>query len=91
MGTKIVDVMTRHPRAVEAQTSVREAARLVAGDDLGSLPVVEMQGEAMLIGVLTDRDIALRVVAAGRDPETTAVSESFFCRKVVAIRNSFQE
>jgi len=75
MGTKIVDVMTRHPRAVEAHTSVREAARLMEGDDIGSLPVVEMQESARLVGVLTDRDIALRVVAAGRDPETTAVSE----------------
>ena len=75
MGTKIVDVMTRHPRAVEADTSVREAARLMEGDDVGSLPVVEMDGGARLIGVLTDRDIALRVVAAGRDPETTPVSE----------------
>jgi CBS domain-containing protein len=75
MGTKIADVMTRHPRAVQAQTSVREAARLMEGDDVGSLPVVEAQDSPRLIGVLTDRDIALRVVAAGRDPETTAVSE----------------
>jgi len=45
------------------------------GDDVGSLPVVKMGGVAQLIGVLTDRDIALRVVAAGRDPETTSVSE----------------
>ena len=75
MGTKIADVMTRHPRAVDAQTSVREAARLMEGDDVGSLPVVEAQDSPRLIGVVTDRDIALRVVAAGRDPETTAVSE----------------
>jgi CBS domain-containing protein len=75
MGTKIVDVMTRHPRAVETDTSVREAARLMEGDDVGSLPVVETEGAARLVGVLTDRDIALRVVAAGRDPETTRVSE----------------
>jgi CBS domain-containing protein len=75
MGSKIVDVMTKHPRAVEANTSVREAARLMEGDDVGSLPVVEIEGSARLIGVITDRDIALRVVAAGRDPETTAVSE----------------
>ena len=75
MGTRIGDVMTKHPRAVDAQTSVREAARLMEGDDVGSLPVVEMQDSARLVGVLTDRDIALRVVAAGRDPETTPVSE----------------
>jgi signal-transduction protein with cAMP-binding, CBS, and nucleotidyltransferase domain len=45
------------------------------GDDVGSLPVVEMRDVARLIGVLTDRDIALRVVAAGRDPQTTPVGE----------------
>jgi CBS domain-containing protein len=75
MGTRIVDVMTKHPRAVEPHTSVREAARLMEGDDVGSLPVVEVRDKARLIGVLTDRDIALRVVAAGRDPESTPVSE----------------
>ena len=73
MGTKILDVMTRHPRAVDTQTSVREAARLMEVEDVGSLPVVE--GQARLVGVLTDRDIALRVVAQGLDPETTAVSQ----------------
>jgi CBS domain-containing protein len=75
MGTKILDVMTRHPRAVNGQTSVREAARLMDADDVGSLPVVEVEDTARLVGVLTDRDIAIRVVAAGRDPETTSVSE----------------
>lgn len=95
MGTKIHDVMTRHPRAVDGRTSIREAARLMEADDVGSLPVVEVggaqaedtevenreaenrgaAGTARLVGVLTDRDIAIRVVAAGRDPETTSVSE----------------
>lgn len=86
MSTKIHDVMTRHPRAVNGQTSVSEAARLMEADDIGSLPVVEVgpgraEGEdtereaARLVGLLTDRDIAIRVVAAGRDPETTSVSE----------------
>lgn len=73
MATKILDVMTRHPRAVDMQTSVREAARLMEVDDVGSLPVVE--GGARLVGVLTDRDIAVRVVAQGLDPESTAVSQ----------------
>ena len=73
MATKILDVMTRHPRAVDTQTSVREAARLMEVEDVGSLPVVE--GGARLVGVLTDRDIALRVVAQGLDPERTAVSQ----------------
>lgn len=73
MGTKISEVMTARPRAVEPDTSVREVARLMESEDVGSLPVVE-EG-VRLVGVVTDRDIALRVVAAGRDPEATQVGE----------------
>ncbi len=73
MGTKISDVMTERPRAVEPQTSVREAARLMEVDDVGSLPLVE--DGARLVGVVTDRDIAIRVVAHGLDPETTGVGD----------------
>ena len=41
MGTKIVEVMTTRPRAVEPQMPVREAAQLMEAEDVGSLPVVE--------------------------------------------------
>ena len=44
-------------------------------EDVGLVPVVASQSPSKLIGVLTDRDIALKVVAAGRDPRGTAVSE----------------
>ena len=73
MGTKIVDVMTRRPRAVEAQMPVREAAQLMEAEDVGSLPIVE--GGARLVGVVTDRDIAIRVVARGLDPDATPVGD----------------
>lgn len=73
VGTKISDVMTARPLAVESQTSVREAARLMESEDVGSLPVVEEGGR--LVGVVTDRDVAIRVVAAGRDPESTSVGD----------------
>ena len=73
MGTKISDVMTTRPRAVEAQTPVREAARLMESEDVGSLPIV--QDGAHLIGVVTDRDIAVRVVGRGLDPDETTVDE----------------
>src|SRR5881394_1583946 len=63
--------MTERPRAVEPQTSVREAARLMEVDDVGSLPVVD--DGARLVGVVTDRDIAIRVVARGLDSDATAV------------------
>ena len=73
MGTKINEVMTDRPRAVTPQTSVREAARLMEEEDVGSLPVVE-EG-VRLIGIVTDRDVAVRVVAGGLDPDSTPVSE----------------
>src|SRR5262252_5537456 len=73
MTAKIRDVMTQRPRAVRSETSVREAARLMEEEDIGSLPIVE-EG-VRLVGMLTDRDIAIRVVGHGLDPETTRVGE----------------
>jgi CBS domain-containing protein len=73
VGTKINEVMTERPRAVTSQTSVREAARLMEEEDVGSLPVVD-EG-ARLVGILTDRDVAVRVVGGGLDPEATRVGE----------------
>jgi len=73
MGTKISEVMTTRPRAVEPRTSVREAARLMESEDVGSLPVV--QDGVRLVAVVTDRDIAVRVVGGGLDPDRTSVDE----------------
>ena len=73
MGTKIYEVMTERPRAVTPETPVREVARLMEEEDVGSLPVVD-EG-ARLVGIVTDRDVAVRVVGAGLDPEATRVGE----------------
>jgi CBS domain-containing protein len=73
VGTKINEVMTERPRAVTPQTSVREAARLMEEEDVGSLPVVDE--ETRLLGIVTDRDVALRVVGGGLDPDATRVGE----------------
>jgi CBS domain-containing protein len=73
LGTKIAEVMTERPRAVTPETSVREAARLMEQEDVGALPVVE--GGTRLVGIVTDRDVAIRVVARGLDPEETRVGE----------------
>jgi CBS domain-containing protein len=73
MGTKIAEVMTQRPRAVTAQMTVREAARLMEEEDVGSLPVVD-EGDR-LIGIVTDRDIAVRVVGRGLDADTTRVGD----------------
>ena len=72
MGTSIRDVMTSEVRACEPSTTVVEAAKAMAKEDIGPVPVVE---DGRLIGILTDRDIVVRVVAEGRDPASTKIEE----------------
>jgi CBS domain-containing protein len=64
------DAMTQSPRTVTSGSTVAEAARVMRDEDAGIVPVVE--GER-LTGVVTDRDIAIQVVAADKDPQTTKV------------------
>jgi CBS domain-containing protein len=66
---KIKDIMTKDPATVTPNATVREAARLMQREDTGILPVVE-DSSRKLVGVITDRDIAIRVVAEGRDANT---------------------
>jgi CBS domain-containing protein len=68
------EVMTPSPTCCQPQHTAVEAAELMQREDVGLVPVVS-ESSAKLIGVLTDRDIVLKVVAAGRDPRGTAVSE----------------
>jgi CBS domain-containing protein len=79
---KIQDVMTRDPRSVTPQTSVREAAQIMKDEDVGIVPVVE---GARLVGVITDRDLALRIVAEGRDVSST-VSDVMSSGKIATCR-----
>lgn len=66
--------MTPSPTCCQTQHTVIEAAELMQREDVGLVPVVEEES-TKLVGVLTDRDIVLKVVAGGRDPRGTAVSE----------------
>ena len=70
--TQIKDVMTDQLQTCEPSTTVLEAARLMAQMDVGPIPVVE--GDRP-IGLVTDRDIVVRAVAEGRDPQMTTVGE----------------
>lgn len=63
---KAKDVMTRNPRSVTPDTPARDAARIMKDEDVGIVPVVD-DTSGRLVGVITDRDIALRIVAEGRD------------------------
>ena len=68
------EIMTRNPRTVTPEAHLTEVARLMKTEDVGIIPVVD-GGSQNLVGVVTDRDIALRVVAEGRDPNTVSVRE----------------
>ena len=69
------EVMTPSPTCCHPNHTAVEAAELMQREDVGLVPVVADERTPKLIGVLTDRDIAVKVVAAGRDPRSTAVSE----------------
>ena len=64
---KIQDIMTKDPSCVTPEATIREAAQVMKREDVGIVPVVAGQGERKLVGVVTDRDIAIRCVAEGKD------------------------
>ncbi len=68
---KLRDVMTRHVEVVRPDSTMKEAAEKMKTFDIGSIPVCD--GDQMM-GIITDRDIAVRAVAEGRDA-STRVSE----------------
>jgi CBS domain-containing protein len=70
--TQVRDVMTSNPTTCSMEASVADAATVMAQEDVGPIPI--MEGDR-LVGILTDRDIVVRVVAEGRDPQSTTVGE----------------
>jgi CBS domain-containing protein len=72
MGKGIREVMSSNPCAIDADKPVSYAAKMMRDEDVGLAPIVE--GDR-LVGALTDRDIAIRVVAEGKDPASTLVRD----------------
>jgi CBS domain-containing protein len=70
---RVRDVMTTNPVTVSEKDSVRDAARIMAREDTGVVPVVDGK---KIIGLITDRDIVVRLVAEGKDPANTRVKEA---------------
>jgi CBS domain-containing protein len=69
---KVEEIMTRGAETIGSSASVKDAASVMKRLDIGAIPV---QDDGSLKGMLTDRDIALRLVAEGRDPAATHVSD----------------
>ena len=68
---RVREVMTPAPATIDAQASAVEAARLMASQEVGSLPVVDNNN---LVGMVTDRDLVLHVLAKDVDPHQTTVA-----------------
>ena len=71
MAQTVADVMTRNPATVERRDSVAEAASRMAANDAGNVIVLD---NGTVCGILTDRDIAIRLVAQDK-PASTPVAE----------------
>jgi len=69
---KVRELMTKQPTTVGPGATLGEVATLMKQDDCGSIPVVE---GGRLVGIITDRDIVVRGIAAGVDPKTQRVSK----------------
>jgi CBS domain-containing protein len=73
MSHQCRDVMTKAPVCCLPSHTVDVVAQLMTSVDIGPVPIVENQQTKQLIGMVTDRDLIVRVVAAGRDPKRTTV------------------
>jgi CBS domain-containing protein len=75
-------VMTKNPVCCLPEDIVVKAAQMMKRQDVGSIPVIENEKTKKLVGVLTDRDLALKIVSEERNPQSTRV-EDVMTRKVV--------
>ena len=72
MGKRVHEAMSSDPVTINRTNTVVDAAKLMESADVGSVPVVD---GGTPVGIVTDRDIAIRVVAQGRDPGQTQVGD----------------
>lgn len=87
---EIAKAMHSQAEWASADTPVSEVAKMMQKDDIGAIPVGK---DDKLIGMVTDRDIALRVVAAGRDPAKTTAEEimtkgMIYCRTTETVEDA---
>jgi len=72
---KCSEVMTEDPVCCLPGDPVVQAARLMQNEDIGSIPVIENEKIRALVGIVTDRDLAIKILAEGRPAISTKVEE----------------
>lgn len=80
-------VMTPNPAVCTPETPIREVAQMMSRNDCGEIPVVESEHNATPVGVVTDRDITVRIVAEGRDMASARASDAM-SSPVTTVRES---
>jgi CBS domain-containing protein len=73
MAQHVREVMTPNPHTVTQKDSIADAARIMAREDTGVVPVVD---GLTIVGLITDRDIVVRLIAEGRDTSGATVNEA---------------
>ncbi len=91
MTKTCLDIMTKDPFCCVPTDSAQRVAQLMRDRDVGAVPICESHEAKRLIGIVTDRDRALRIVAAGCDPKSTCARdvmtrEVFSCRPEVDLQ-----
>ena len=73
---KCKDVMTREPVCCQPGDTVAKAASIMRQEDVGSVPVIESEATGRLVGIVTDRDLVIKVLAGGRHVEQATVRDA---------------
>jgi CBS domain-containing protein len=82
---KCDEVMTKNPVCCLPDDMVVKVAQLMKRENIGPIPVIENDETRKLVGIVTDRDLALKIVAEGRDAKSTKV-EAVMTHEVVTCR-----
>ena len=95
MRSKCADIMTRDPVCCSPDDTAKKAAELMKKEDVGPLPVVE-KASGRLVGIVTDRDLVLNVLARGLDASTTKISEAMTpnpvcCKEEEALEDALEK
>jgi CBS domain-containing protein len=89
---QVKDIMTATPACCLRETNLRDVAQLMVDNNCGIIPVINNDQEKILLGVLTDRDIACRLVAKGINPlEKTAADCLTSPAIAVELKSSLEE
>ena len=89
------EVMTREPACCEPGDPVSRVAGIMKREDVGSVPVVESQEDKKLVGIVTDRDLVLKVLAGGADMQQATVRDAMTpdpasCRETDPVEKAVQ-